>query len=141
MTGGGGDPPRRRRVLVVEDDEALAALWAQALAADGHEVRALASALGVAGLLRGWRPDVVLLDLGLPYRSGAALLADLKAAPATAGIPVVVLSAAPETLPPGRAALAAAVLGKPIALRCLSEVVRTAGAAGAGGCCPDGRNR
>jgi CheY-like chemotaxis protein len=35
---------------------------------------------------------VVRLDLGLPYRSGAAVLADLKADPATAAIPVVVVS-------------------------------------------------
>ena len=105
-----------RRVLVVEDDAALAAVWAQALADAGYAVRKRESALGVAALVRAWRPDVVLLDLGLPYRSGASLLAELKAAPATAAIPVVVVSAAPETLPPASRGLAAAVLPKPFDL-------------------------
>jgi CheY-like chemotaxis protein len=77
-------------------------------------------------MLRTWRPDVVLLDLGLPYRSGAAVLADLKADPATAAIPVVIVSGAVEALPPARAALAAAVLTKPVGLRRLGEVVTAA---------------
>jgi CheY-like chemotaxis protein len=55
------------------------------------------------------------LDLGLPYRSGAALLADLKAHPATAVIPVIVVSAYTDALPRERAALAAAVIAKPFA--------------------------
>ena len=130
MPGARAAPPPARRVLVVEDDAPLADLWAQVLTAAGYAVRVLGSALGVAGLLRTWRPDVVRLDLGLPYRSGAALLAELKAAPATAAVPVVVVSAAPETLPPERAALAAAVLGKPLDLRRLCAVVRAADAGG-----------
>ena len=126
MADEGVAAPVARRVLVIEDNEATAELWGQALEGDGCEVRRQASALGVAVLLQLWRPDVVLLDLGLPHRSGAALLAELKADPATAGIPVVVLSAAPETLPPERARLAAAVLCKPVPLQDLFAVLRDA---------------
>jgi CheY-like chemotaxis protein len=68
-------------------------VWAFVLGEDGFAVERRDSALGLATLLRRWRPDVVLLDLGLPYRSGAAVLADLKSDPATAAIPVVVVSA------------------------------------------------
>ena len=115
-----------RRALVVEDDQAIAELWMQVLEAEGCEVRRQESALGVAGLLRLWRPDVILLDLGLPYRSGAALLAELKADPESAPIPVVVLSGAPESLTRERAGLAAAVLAKPVSLRVLRRVVQDA---------------
>ena len=59
------------------------------------------------------RPHAIVLDLGLPFRSGAALLVDLKADPRTAAVPVLVVSALLETLPPDRAALAAALLAKP----------------------------
>ena len=55
------------------------------------------------------------MDLGLPYRSGAALLVDLKANPATAAVPVIVVSAYTDALPRERVALAAAVIAKPFA--------------------------
>ena len=112
----GADGAVARRVLVVEDDERIATVWTQALADEGYEVRTQDSALGMAGLLRAWRPDVLLLDLGLPYRSGASLLAELKADPATTAIPVVIVSAAPDALPPEYRGLAAAVLAKPFDL-------------------------
>ena len=112
----GADAAVARRVLVVEDDERVANVWTQALADEGYEVRTQDSALGMVGLLRAWRPDVLLLDLGLPYRSGASLLAELKADPATAAIPVVVVSAAPDALPSEYRGLAAAVLAKPFDL-------------------------
>jgi CheY-like chemotaxis protein len=126
-TRSGNDRPLAgRRVLVVEDDPAIAELWTQVLEGEGCEVRRQESAMGVAGLLRQWRPDVLLLDLGLPYRSGAALLAELKADAETAPIPVVVLSGAPESLTADRAGLAAAVLAKPVSLRVLRQVVHDA---------------
>ena len=124
----GGPPPR---AAVIEDDEVIAELWATILEAAGYEVARRDSGLGLAGLLRAWRPDVVLLDLGLPYRSGAAVLADLKADPATAAIPVVVVSGAVEALSPVRAALAAAVVAKPVGPRRLCAVVATAVRGGA----------
>jgi CheY-like chemotaxis protein len=119
-------------VLVVEDDQALVELWTQVLEGEGYEVRRQESALGVSVLLRLWRPDVILLDLGLPYRSGAALLAELKADPETAPVPVVVLTGAPKSLTPERARLAAAVLTKPVPLRRLIAAVRDAAPAGPG---------
>ena len=115
-----------RRALIVEDDEGIAELWALVLGEDGFVVERRDSALGLAALLRAWRPDVVLLDLGLPYRSGAAVLADLKADPQTAAIPVVVVSAAPDTLPAEHRSRAAAVLRKPVGLQALRAAVHTA---------------
>jgi CheY-like chemotaxis protein len=122
---------RGRRVLVIEDDADIAELWAEVLTASGCEVQRLESALGAVALLRRWRPDVVLLDLGLPYRSGAALLADVTADPETAAIPVVVVSANPESLPLDRRAQAAAVVAKPVQLRVLFTVLVDAIARGA----------
>jgi DNA-binding response OmpR family regulator len=132
MTGGtrlgetGRDQAGLGRVLVVEDDEGIAELWAEALTGAGFAVERMGSALGLAAALRARRPDAIVLDLGLPYRSGAALLGDLKADPATAAIPVVVVSGAPEALPRARAALAAAVLTKPAGPGRLCAVVAAA---------------
>jgi CheY-like chemotaxis protein len=118
-----------RRALVVEDDQAIAELWTQVLEGEGFEVRRQESALGVSLLLRLWRPDVILLDLGLPYRSGGALLHDLKTDPATAGIPILVVSALAETLTPERRAMTAGVVAKPFSPDTLLSAVRSACAA------------
>jgi CheY-like chemotaxis protein len=119
-------------VLVVEDEPGVAALLAEVLAGAGYAPTTTDSALGAVALARRLRPAAILLDLGLPYRSGGALLGDLKADPATAAIPVVVVSGAPEALPRARAALAAAVLTKPAGPGRLCAAVAAAVAHAAG---------
>ena len=112
--------------LVVEDDPGGAALLAEVLAGAGYAPTTTDSALGAAALARRLRPAVILLDLGLPYRSGGALLADLKADPATAGVPVLVVSGLADALPPARRALAAGVVAKPFSPAALLAAVRGA---------------
>jgi DNA-binding response OmpR family regulator len=114
------------RVLVIEDDPHIKDLLSDVLAGDGFAVTSADSVLGAATLIRRLRPCAIVLDLGLPYRSGASLLADLKADPETARIPVIVVSALPETLTPERRALATAVLAKPISIRDLLRAVHAA---------------
>ncbi len=53
-------------------------------AADGNEALALA---------RSESPDLILLDVMMPGRSGAQVLAELRGEPATSATPVVVISA------------------------------------------------
>jgi DNA-binding response OmpR family regulator len=130
--GGPGRAGRVPRVLVVEDDEGIAGLWVEALAGAGFAAERVGSALGLTAVLRARPPDAIVLDLGRPFRSGGALLGDLKADPATAAIPVVVVSGAPEALPRARAALAAAVLTKPAGPGRLCAAVAAAVARAAG---------
>ncbi len=73
-----------RHILVVEDDPYFSEVIGDVLRAAGYEVTASASGFGVAGLVRRLNPCAVLLDLGLPYRPGTSVLADLKADPRTA---------------------------------------------------------
>ena len=99
--------------LVVEDDPSMQHLETEVLSGAGYAVTATDSALGAVTLARRLNPDAIVLDLGLPYRSGASLLAELKADHATAHIPVVVVSGMAEILPDRRRELATAVLPKP----------------------------
>jgi DNA-binding response OmpR family regulator len=78
------------RVLLVEDDDAIRMSLSKSLAAAGHVVTPLASgAEGVAAVARE-RPDVVLLDLGLPDLDGRDVLAMVRA---VSDIPVIVATA------------------------------------------------
>jgi CheY-like chemotaxis protein len=92
-----GEPapePRHVVVLVVEDDAAIRDLLAQA-ALDEPGMRVLTARDGAEALaaFARVRPDVVLLDMRLPGIDGAEVCRRLKADPATAGVPVIALSA------------------------------------------------
>ena len=70
-----------RRLLVVEDHEDTAEMYRMLLELAGHEVRlARTGAQGLA-LLRETRPDVVLIDVGLPDMDGYALARRVRAEP------------------------------------------------------------
>jgi DNA-binding response OmpR family regulator len=112
------------RVLVVEDDQMLVDLLTDILTDAGIEVVTSDSAFGAAELVRQLEPAAVLLDLGLPYRPGTALLSDLRADPRTSDVPVVILSGMTETLSEARRAQATAVVPKPFEATYLVDTIR-----------------
>ena len=112
-------------ILVVEDDPAFSALLTTVLEMQGYAVTCADSTLGTLEQARRVRPCAIVLDLGLPSRSGTALLSELRADPETADIPVIIVSALPEALTPERRALADAVLAKPIDPRVLLDLLRS----------------
>ena len=59
-----------KRVLVVEDDDGIAELLALNLERERLEVRRERDAESALDALRGWSPDLILLDLGLPGIDG-----------------------------------------------------------------------
>jgi CheY-like chemotaxis protein len=114
----------RRRVLVVEDDAAAAMLLEGFLAAEGYEVETAPS--GELALARAASdpPALICLDVALSGKlTGWEVLERLKAAPATAHVPVVICTASNGR---GRAAAlgAADFLGKPFDIERLREAVR-----------------
>jgi CheY-like chemotaxis protein len=68
-----------RRVLVVEDDVDLAELFRTLLEGAGHEVGVAHDGRSAVELARTFRPDVAVLDLGLPDIDGFATFAALRA--------------------------------------------------------------
>jgi response regulator of citrate/malate metabolism len=69
------------RVIVVEDDPVVARMHCRFVArVPGFEIAGVAgTAVAAEHLIRRLRPDLLLLDLGLPDRSGIDLLRDLRA--------------------------------------------------------------
>ena len=60
----------RLKILVVEDDPVYAEFVATTLRGAGHEVDIAGSGAAARERARAWRPDAVILDLGLPDESG-----------------------------------------------------------------------
>jgi DNA-binding response OmpR family regulator len=84
----------RNRVLVIDDDANLRTLLKLLFEHRGFEVLlAPDGEIGMA-LAEGGRPDVILLDVAMPYRNGLEVYLDLQNNPLTADIPVLVASAA-----------------------------------------------
>ncbi len=83
-------------VLIVEDDEDIAELLEYNLQRQGY--RPSCAGTGEDGLreAREGKPDLILLDLMLPRLSGLDVCRALKGAPATAGIPIIMLTAKGE---------------------------------------------
>ena len=87
--GGKGPAPR---VLVVEDNPVNLELVTELLEQEGCEVLTAESAETGLRLATAEHPDLVLMDLQLPGMTGYEATRQLKAAPATAAIPVLVLT-------------------------------------------------
>ncbi|MCB2124707.1 MAG: response regulator [Rhodobacteraceae bacterium] len=81
------------RVLLIEDEPHIAEAIRYILARDGWAVASHAEGQGALEAIRREAPDVLVLDMMLPGRSGIDILEDLRADPALSGIPVLVLSA------------------------------------------------
>jgi signal transduction histidine kinase len=64
------DAPRRRRILVVDDNVDAADALAELLRDQGHEVRAVHDGPSAVQQARLHRPDIVLLDIGMPGFDG-----------------------------------------------------------------------
>ena len=80
----------KRRILVVEDDKQLARLLADNLTFCGFDVEFVADGNLVIGHLRSFNPDLVLLDVKLPGRSGFDLCGMIRQGGRT---PVILLTA------------------------------------------------
>jgi signal transduction histidine kinase/DNA-binding response OmpR family regulator/CHASE3 domain sensor protein len=85
--------PGRRSVLVIEDDLSFAAILFELAHEMQYGCLVAQTAVEALQLAAQYLPDAILLDIGLPDRSGLALLQQLKDGPLTRHIPVHVVSA------------------------------------------------
>lgn len=80
------------RVMVVDDSPTDKAWMRQALSSAGHAVLEAASGQDALELVRSARPDCVVMDLVMPGINGFEATRTLSRDPATAQIPVIVVS-------------------------------------------------
>ena len=82
-------PSARATILVVEDDESTRAAVVRDLRARGFRVEEAANGRGALERWASRRPDVIVLDLGLPDMEGIRIIRRIRR---EAGTPIVVLS-------------------------------------------------
>jgi len=81
-----------KKVLMVEDDEVVSTIYRSRLGAEGFEVKMAKD--GEEGLKQAhqFKPDVMVLDLGLPKLDGIEVIKKLRAAHDTGKLPIIVLT-------------------------------------------------
>lgn len=111
-------------ILMIEDEPNIAEAVRFILSRDGWHMRLHGDGLGGIEAIRETRPRLVILDLMLPHRSGAEILADLRrdSDAGLAATPVLMLTARGQATE--MAAQADAVLAKPFANDDLRAEVR-----------------
>jgi CheY-like chemotaxis protein len=89
---GPGEAQIRRRILVVDDVEAAASLLGRVLESMGHETRIAHDGPKALAIAKEYRPDVILLDLGMPGMSGFVVARLLRAQVGFEGITLIAVT-------------------------------------------------
>jgi DNA-binding response OmpR family regulator len=117
-----------KKILVVEDDADMRMGLKVRLQASGYAPVLAADAIAAISQAQKERPDLILLDLGLPGGDGFKVLERLRSIPRLAVIPVIVVTARdPKSNEEKTAALGAtAFLQKPVDNEALLAAIRAA---------------
>ena len=84
---------QKRTILIVEDEESITTPLAEALERDGFNAEVVHTVADALGRGRTLRPDLVLLDIGLPDGSGLDVCRELRS---SSNVPIIILSARGE---------------------------------------------
>ena len=85
-------PRRTLKVVVVDDNQDAANALRLLLEGDGHQVKVAGDGVSGLALAREYKPDYLLLDIGLPRLSGYDIAASLRADPAMKGTTIVAIT-------------------------------------------------
>ena len=86
-------PPMGKRVLIADDEPNIVASLEFLMEQAGFEVRVASDGAQALELAGSFHPDLVLLDIMIPGRSGYEVCQQLKSDPATRGVKIVMVSA------------------------------------------------
>jgi len=116
----------KRRVLIVDDEPNIVTSLEFLMRTSGYEVRVARDGDEALRLVDSFRPEVVLLDMMMPLRSGSEVCRSIRGNPAHRSIKVVMLSAKgrDSDIEEGMAVGADAYLTKPFSTKALVGQVR-----------------
>jgi DNA-binding response OmpR family regulator len=112
-----------KRVLVVDDDARIREFISRALVLEGYSVETAADGELALEMLPNIQPELILLDMRMPNIDGKEFMRRYRQQDGIVHAPVIVLTAAHETVPAGELLHAAGYLPKPFDLDELLNIV------------------
>ncbi|KKS82836.1 MAG: hypothetical protein UV58_C0004G0009 [Candidatus Wolfebacteria bacterium GW2011_GWC1_43_10] len=86
------DATNAKKILLVEDDPFLSSLLKNRFTREGIEVIYAKDGQEAITLLQGNKPDLILLDLILPKKSGFEVMEEIRRDPQIQDAPVIIIS-------------------------------------------------
>lgn len=81
------------KILLVEDNDMLQEILSARLSMKGFDVQIASNGLEAVEFAESFRPDVILMDMSLPFLSGWEATIEIRSKIATANIPIIALTA------------------------------------------------
>lgn len=115
-----------RRILVADDSETVRRVVALACTPEAIQVTAVSDGDAAVAQMQDWRPDLALLDVRLPGRSGYEVASFMRSRPDLGTVPVILLAGMFEPADQGRAEAlgCAAILVKPLTPQHLLSTIK-----------------
>lgn len=85
-------PPGEKHILIADDETSIRQFLRQEMEGAGYRVTEAKDGMEVLRLVKEEKPDLILMDVMMPRMTGLEAVAVLKNDPATAAIPIIVLS-------------------------------------------------
>jgi DNA-binding response OmpR family regulator len=116
------------KLLVVDDDKDLLQLLAAQLQAGGFQIQTASDGVSAIMTAQRYKPDAILLDIGLPGGDGYLVMDRLRALAPFARVPIIVITGRTLTSDEEKKvrSQAHALLHKPVELSQLLTAIRTA---------------
>ena len=112
------------RVLIVDDDDSIRAMLTQFFIDEGFDVVAAENGLHGVSVAVATRPDVVVLDMGLPLLDGSGFAREWREQKGAPDVPIVAISGQPFGEAMAREIGAVIFYDKPLDLVRLARSVR-----------------
>lgn len=83
---------RQNRIVVADDDPIVVKFLSAVFHDEGYEVHTAEDGEKALKVIKDARPDLVILDLVMPYHDGFEICQRIKSSAETAAVPVIILS-------------------------------------------------
>jgi CheY-like chemotaxis protein len=85
-----------KKILLVDDDPNICMMLGDFLMSEGYEISTVHSGEEALTILKQYKPDLIILDMGMPGMGGTGLLEHISAPTGYFPTPVLVLTARSE---------------------------------------------
>ena len=84
---------KKKKVMIIDDNKEFTDELKEALALSGYDVTAVNDTIDVSNIAIKVKPDVILLDLKMPKKSGIQLAYELRQIGILINVPIIAISA------------------------------------------------